>query len=415
MCAKAEPTRGLTLIVNAANTRIEPGREMGLQNMDTRLNSSRRGERPWGLAARLLQLSACGVLLGLSACASLTGAQQATPVGSSEVGKAPPTVLITPQLIASEQQKREAAVRQDLSALVVSNPPPYVIGAGDILSIVVWDHPELGGTVITPAAGAAELGPNGAPPNGFVVDNEGRVQFPFAGVIKLAGLTEDQARDLLATRLAKYIATPNVTLRVQAFRSKRVYIDGEVRSPGLQAINDIPMTLTEALNRAGGMLPTADQSRLVLERGEARYRIDLRELVQKGINPGAVMLASGDIVRVHSRDESKVFVTGEVVTPRALTMHNGRLSLNEALGESGGVSPLSGDSRQVYVVRKADDQVKVYQLDARVTGALAMAEGFELAPKDVVYVAASPLANWNRSLSLLIPGALTSAATVAKP
>lgn len=351
----------------------------------------------------------------LGGCASLTGTQQATPAGSEQLGAAPPTVLITPQLIASEQRQREAAGRQDLSSLLVANPPPYTIGNGDILSIVVWDHPELGGTVITPATGAAELGPNGAPPNGFVVDNQGRVQFPFAGNIKLAGLTEDQARDQLAARLAKYIASPNVTLRIQAFRSKRVYIDGEVRSPGLQAINDIPMTLTEAINRAGGMLPTADQSRLLLERGADRYRIDLRELVQKGINPGNVMLADGDIVRVHSRDESKVFVTGEVVSPRALTMHNGRLSLNEALGESGGVSPLSGDSRQVYVVRKAGDAIRVYQLDARVTGALAMAEGFELAPKDVVFVAASPLANWNRSLSLLIPGALTSAATVAKP
>lgn len=351
----------------------------------------------------------------LDGCASLTGTQQATPAGSEQLGAAPPTVLITPQLIASEQRQREAAGRQDLSSLLVANPPPYTIGNGDILSIVVWDHPELGGTVITPATGAAELGPNGAPPNGFVVDNQGRVQFPFAGNIKLAGLTEDQARDQLAARLAKYIASPNVTLRIQAFRSKRVYIDGEVRSPGLQAINDIPMTLTEAINRAGGMLPTADQSRLLLERGADRYRIDLRELVQKGINPGNVMLADGDIVRVHSRDESKVFVTGEVVSPRALTMHNGRLSLNEALGESGGVSPLSGDSRQVYVVRKAGDAIRVYQLDARVTGALAMAEGFELAPKDVVFVAASPLANWNRSLSLLIPGALTSAATVAKP
>ena len=371
----------------------------------------RRARRaPWLAAASILMLA-----WALGGCASLTGAQQANPVGAAQSGTAPPTILITPQVIAADQQERAEAVRQDLSALVVPNPPPYAIGRGDILSIVVWDHPELGGTVVTPATGAAELGPNGAPPNGFVVDNEGRVQFPFAGNLKLAGLTEDQARDLLASRLAKYIASPNVTLRVQAFRSRRVYIDGEVRSPGLQAINDIPMTLTEALNRAGGMLPTADQSRLVLERKEQRYRIDLRELVQKGINPGSVMLADGDIVRVHSRDESKVFVTGEVVTPRALTMHNGRLSLNEALGESGGVSPLSGDSRQVYVVRKAGEAVRVYQLDARVTGALAMAEGFELAPKDVVYVAASPLANWNRSLSLLIPGALTSAATVAKP
>ena len=370
------------------------------------------------ISTKLMRTAASGLVLAtglaLGGCASFNGSQQSR-VSTASAGAAPPTELITPQLIAAQQRARESVVVQDLSRLVVPNPPPYRIDAGDILSIVVWDHPELGGTVVTPASGAAELGNNGAPPSGFVVDHDGKVQFPFAGSLKLAGLTEDQARDMLANRLARYIARPNVTLRVQAYRSKRVYIDGEVKSPGLQNINDIPMTLLEALNRAGGLTQTADQSRLVLERGEQRFRIDMRELVQKGINPGSVMLAPGDVVRVHSRDESKVFVTGEVVTPRALTMHNGRLTLNEALGESGGVSPLSGDARQVYVVRRDPDSVRVYQLDARLTGALAMAEGFELHPKDVVYVAASPLANWHRNLSLLIPGALTSAAGLAKP
>jgi polysaccharide export outer membrane protein len=355
---------------------------------------------------------ALSLSLALSGCGYLNSNQQSRATAGPATADAPVTQMITPQLIAAEQKKREEVVSQDLSKLVVANPPSYTIDRGDILSIVVWDHPELGGTVVTQASGASEVSSNGAPPSGFVVDHEGRVQFPFAGALKLAGLSEDQARDLLASKLARYIASPNVTLRVQAYRSKRVYIDGEVKSPGLQAINDIPMTLMEALNRAGGLLPTADQSRLVLERGDERYRLDMRELVQKGINPGTVMLAPGDVVRVHSRDESKVFVSGEVVSPRSLTMHNGRLTLNEALGEAGGVSPLSGDARQVYVVRKSADGIRVYQLDARNSGALAMAEGFELHPKDVVYVAASPLANWHRNLSLLIPGALTSAVGV---
>ena len=52
---------------------------------------------------------------------------------------------------------------------------------------------------------------------------------------------------------------------------------------------------------------------------------------------------------------------------------------------------------------------RVFRLDAREASSLALAEAFELQPKDIVYVAATPLANWNRNLSLLIPGALTSA------
>ena len=354
------------------------------------------------------------LVLGLSGCVTGLHGSAAGRAASGAAGAAPPTQLITEQLIADEQKQREQRNRQDIGHLVVPNPPSYTIDAGDILSIVVWDHPELAGAPMAAAPATADPAQANVAPSGFVVDHDGKVQFPFAGMLKLAGLTEEQARNLLANKLARYIATPSVTLRVQAYRSKRIYIDGEVKSPGLQAINDIPMTLLEALNRAGGMLPSADQSRIVLERERTLYNIDLRELVQKGISPGTVMLVHGDVVRVHSRDESKVFVSGEVTTPKALTMHDGRLTLNEALGESGGINPLSGDSRQIYVVRKAADGTRVYQLDARQAGALAMAEAFELQPKDVVFVAASPLANWHRSLSLLIPGALTSAVGVTR-
>ncbi|MGX4640075.1 polysaccharide biosynthesis/export family protein [Massilia sp. SYSU DXS3249] len=363
--------------------------------------------RGWIAAACALALAGC-----------TTGLQFRSETVGGTAEPPPPTEMITERLIAAEKQAMARQGEQNLSKLIVTNPSPYTIGRGDVLSIVVWDHPELAGGGMTAATAAADAaGSNvaaaaNAPQPGFVVDHQGRIQFPFAGLLPVEGLTEEGARALLTQKLARYIQSPNITLRVQAYRSKRVYIDGEVKQPGLQAINDIPMTLVEALNRAGGLLPTADQSRIALERGDARYSINLRDLVQKGINPGNIMLAPGDVVRVHSRDESKVFVSGEVVTPRALTMHNGRLTLNEALGETGGISPLSGDARQIYVVRKTPERTRVFQLDARLTGSLAMAEAFELRPKDVVYVAASPLANWNRHLSLLFPGALTSAVGV---
>jgi polysaccharide export outer membrane protein len=370
-------------------------------------------------ASRPALAALAGCMLAVSFAALLAGCASGIAFRDQDDGgataSAPPTEPITEKLIAAESFRHGEAANRDLDQLLVPHTPPYVIGGGDVLSIVVWDHPELTGGLLTSAApseaAAAVAASAGAAPQGYVVDHQGRIQFPLVGLVGLEGTTEEGARTLLTARLARYIASPNVTLRVQAYRSKRVYIDGEVKAPGLQAINDIPMTLVEALNRAGGLLPTADQSRITLERGQRRYLINLRDLVQRNISPGLVMLAPGDVVRVQSRDESKVFVSGEVVTPKALTMHDGRLTLNEALGETGGISPLSGDARQVYVVRRGPERTRVFQLDARLAGSLAMAESFELRPKDIVYVAATPLANWNRKLSLLFPGALTSAVT----
>ncbi|WP_245844713.1 polysaccharide biosynthesis/export family protein [Noviherbaspirillum humi] len=327
---------------------------------------------------------------------------------------------ITPQLVKQELEIREKMASQDITNLL-GKPAPYKIGTGDVLSVVVWDHPELSNTATTAMGVVAGTGADAsntatnAPPAGFIVDHEGVIQFPYAGTLKVAGLTQDQARNLLAQNLSKYLKNPKVTLRVQSYRSKRVYVDGEVRTPGLQAINDIPMTLVEAINRAGGVLPTGDQSQIVVNRAGTNYAINLPQLVQRGVNPANILLADGDVVRVRSRDESKVFVSGEVVSPRALTMHNGRLTLNEALGESGGVNPLSGDGSQIYVIRKNGSEQTVYQLDGRANGALAMAEGFELRPRDVVYVAATPLANWHRAISLILPSALSGAVGAVTP
>ncbi|NMM28208.1 MAG: hypothetical protein HHJ12_13210 [Glaciimonas sp.] len=358
----------------------------------------------------------------LAACTTVyPGLQNASKSNSEEnpTGTAPVIKIITATLLKSEQEQYDRQSSQNISQLQIadSTPRPYIIGASDILSIVVWDHPELASAVMLGKAPAGLDGINDALkplPAGFVVDHDGMVQFPYTGSLKLAGLTEEQARSLLDSKLARYIKDPKITLSVQAYRSKRIYIDGEVKTPGLQAINDVPMTLVEALNRAGGLLPTADQSRIVISRTEINYPINLLQLVQKGVNPASIMLVNGDVVRVLSRDESKVFVSGEVIVPRSLTMHNGRLTLNEALGESGGINPITGDGRQVYVVRKSSKEPIVYKLDASVPGAMAMAEGFELHPKDVIYVAASPLANWNRSISLLLPGALSSAVGVPR-
>lgn len=366
--------------------------------------------RKWSSLALLSLLFACSTG---SQFMSMSPAPEAAADGS-EI--APSVTTITPDLIKSQKQFRDQQLGQDIK-LLMAEPTPYVIEAGDILSIVVWGHPELASAVMNlqaPTMANNEMAGTAAPPSGFVVDHDGLLQFPFAGVIKISGLTEEQARKLLTNKIGHYINKPNVTLRVQAFRSKRIYVDGEVKTPGLQPINDIPMTLIEALNRAGGVLPTADQSQITINRGGTTYWINLPRLVQRGVDPSRIMLKNGDLVRVLSRDDSKVFVAGEVTSPRSLTMHNGRLTLNEALGESGGINPLSGDARQVYVVRRLEKEPTVFLLEAKTPGALALAEGFELNPKDLVYVAPTALANWHRTISMLLPGALSQAVGVTK-
>jgi polysaccharide export outer membrane protein len=367
-------------------------------------------------AAAVLALVLCGCSTGTAPGIGFGGS---APLPASTEKDEKPTSAglkeITPEVVKSQQQSRSSRSLQDLSALMAP-PTPYAIEPGDVISIVVWDHPELSDGMASRSAGGPDKSMVAAPAGGFIVDHDGQIQFPYAGKMKVSGLTEEEARNLLGAKLARYIAQPNITLRVQSFRSKRIYVDGEVRQPGVHAISDIPMTLIQAINQAGGTLPSADQSRITLARDGTSYQINLPEMVQRGVNPATVILRNGDVLRVQSREEGKIFVSGEVVAPRALVMHNGRLSLNEALGETGGINPLSGDAGQIYVVRRSGAEPVVFRLDARAPGALAMAESFDLEPKDVVYVAATPLTNWHRTISQIFPSALSSAfSAVSQP
>ncbi|RYG09017.1 MAG: sugar transporter, partial [Burkholderiales bacterium] len=322
---------------------------------------------------------------------------------------------ITPDLLRL-QRASQPAIADDLKALL-GPARPYTIGPGDVLTIIVWDHPEIQARPVANSNDASGvLGVLGVP--GYSVSPEGLVQFPYVGTVQVAGLTELQARQKLATALGRFFNTPQVTLQVQAYRSGRVYVEGEVRNPGLQAVNDVATTLPLALGRAGSLLPTADRSGLTLTRAGQTTRIDLQQLTASGIDPAGIVLQNGDIVRVMTREDSKIHVLGEVLKSGPQLMRNGRLTLNEALGDAGGINPVSADPRQIYVVRSGAataeggaTSTEVYHLDAVTAANYALAEGFELKPRDVVFVDPVPLVNWNRVISLIIPSAVAITTT----
>lgn len=306
----------------------------------------------------------------------------------TDADKAVPSVLlpITADLIRLQRSQLAVDASQDVKRLF-GTAKPYTIGPSDVLNIVVWEHPQLSLTG-----------------NVYNVNAQGAIQFPYVGLIKLSGLTEEQARQALISRLGKFLKNPDLLVGVQTYRSARVYVDGEVRTPGGVSINDIALTLPEAIARAGGLLATADRAAVTITRGGTTTLVSLPELARLGVNPDQILLAGGDTVQVASRDESKVYVLGEVSRPISLPMRNGRMTLNEALGESGGVSQVSGDARQVFVLRNSGSGVaEVYHLDASNASSYILATRFDLKPQDVVFVDPSPLVRLNRVISLLTP------------
>ena len=360
-------------------------------------------------------LAGCGLSPGMQAPSSVTQAKAAT--GAARTGangdQPPPGALIeiNNELVAKEAASRPTTVPANVETLF-GTPKPYTLGPGDVLSIVVWDHPEMNLPTNGGGGGNGQQDQSASQvQSGYTVDSSGAIQVAYVGPIHVAGLTEMQARDLVSKKLAYYLNKPQVTLRIESYRSRRVYVDGEVRTPGLMVLNDMTMSLPEAINRAGGFTANGDRSRVSVTRGDKTTLVNIPDMIKKGVNPDKILLQNGDLVRVYSANESRVFVLGEVGHPGPLPFDNGHLSLNDALGNAGGVSQGSGDASQVYVVRgQKEGHRQVFHLDASSPEAMATADEFELQPNDVVFVDASALVKWSRVINLILPSTQAAAA-----
>lgn len=359
-------------------------------------------------AAFLLQ--GCAPLAPGFSSASDDAEKAVSPAGYAGPNDDPPPAgaltEITPALIRAQVANAVRSVPSDVQALV-GVAEQYRIGPGDVVGIVVYDHPEIAFSA-TPATTVADAS-SVSPAPGFIVSNTGQLTFPYAGPVMAAGMTVQELEDVLVRRLSRVFKEPQLSVRVTAFRSKRAYIEGEVRTPGLMVFTDIPMTLAEALNRAGGFSANGDRSFVTLTREGKTTTLDLVALNDAGIDPTRIPLKNGDLVMVRGRDERKVTVMGEVTQQAAIPMRNGRMSLNDALGEVGGVNLSQANPRQIYVVRnEPQGGQSLFHLDAKTPMALALADQFALRPKDVVFVDPVPLVRWNRVITLILPSTTTA-------
>ncbi len=319
-----------------------------------------------------------------------------------------PITDINLELVKKLNADQKNSVLSSETTALFGKPAAYRVGPGDVLQIVVWDHPELAAALGQPPANSR----NSDAIPGFLIDEKGDIQFPYAGTLHVAGQDAATIQRELFKRLSKVYQKPEVTVRVASFRNATVYIDGEVRTPGTQSINDIPMSLTNAIGLSGGFTTTADRSRVQLIRNGTTYTLNIDDLVKRGRNPSDIYLQPGDTVRVNAREDSGVYVMGEVNKPATvLPLRDGSLTLSQAISDGGSFDSNTAAGQQLFVIRDSTgDSPQIYHLDATTPVAMLLANQFELQPKDIVYVGQGGLVRFNRVLNLLLP-AINAAVT----
>jgi len=166
----------------------------------------------------------------------------------------------------------------------------YILEKGDVVKILVREKPEFSGTF--------EIGP------------DGKIQFPFLGDIKAEGLVKVRLQEKVKVALETYIKYPELSVSIVKYRSKYVYILGEVNKPGKYYMAGDSISIRDAVVQAG--LPTRDaalkRTRVIkpAEQKPISTRVNLNNIIYKGILEDNLKLVSGDIVFVPSLVHSKI-------------------------------------------------------------------------------------------------------------
>lgn len=354
------------------------------------------------ITARPLQrLPLAAVLIGvlaLSGCSLAPGGHMDYNTQAAPIDDLVDVQPITPGLIASMPRAGDRATPMPAELRQAIDAWQYRIGPGDVLTIIVYDHPEL-----TIPAGSERR----AEDAGNQVRNDGTIFYPFVGRLQVAGMTLEEIRQILTQRLSAVIQEPQVDVNIAAFRSQKVLVSGEVDEPGSVPVTTVPLTVADAISQVGGAAEGANWHEVYLTRNGVEERLSLFSLLREGDQSQNRLLQDGDVLHVPSSENQAVAVMGQVRTPGNVRLGNERLSLSDVLARAGGVNETAAEPSGIFVIRgnglDSERLATVYQLDISNAAALTLGSGFAMQPSDVVYVTTAPIARWNRVISQLLP------------
>lgn len=232
----------------------------------------------------------------------------------------------------------------------------YQIGATDVLGIKVFGEEALS--------------------NKYTVDSDGSITFPLLGRIQVAGKTTREIEEHVTKLLEDgFVNRPQVSVEIASYRSRSIYVIGEVRNPGRYTIEG-PMTLLEVIGEAGSTTPAASNTIIVQrykegmaaavaapampgdEKSAEVMRVSLEDL-RAGRLSANILLQDSDTIIVPPAE--RYYVSGFVKQPGSFVLRPG-MTVRQAITEAGGISE-RGSARGIKIVRK-DKNGKEIELDA---------------------------------------------------
>jgi len=262
----------------------------------------------------------------------------------------------------------------------------YILGSSDLIFINLSDIEDLDGS--------------------YVIDQDGKIDLPFIGKVKINGYSLDQAQTVLEKKIKEYYKNPDLQIKIEEYNSSKAHVVGAVKNQITLNLNQKPIKLIEAAITAG-LNPGSGAKNLgtkgILRRDNNVYKINLENAFKNLDDKENFYIKKDDVIFI-DRNSDSIHVFGEISKP-GVYYPNLDYSLTELISTSG-LNQMTANAKKIYVIRENYDEflsVNIFQLDIQNPVNLIVGKKFKLRSGDIIFVPPAKIVQWNRIISLLLP------------
>ncbi len=364
-----------------------------------------RGSRAVAAVIAVLAIAGCSTLPGQGTSkAVITMADQSA--NQEHVTRDFALVPVTPEVIGKVGAPMKAGFAGSLSARSSSSAGTS-IRVGDRLTVRIWESsPEGLFSTVEQKSSAIPV----------IVSNNGDINIPYVGDLRVVGMTVDQVRNHVADGLRGKAVDPEVSVILEKGGAQSVTVVGDARSPGRFDIPASGLRLLDAVAMAKGATQATHDMEVSLLRGSSVARARLDEVISTG--SANVWLQPRDTVQLlHNPRSFSAF--GAVKKPSQYVFNTEQVTLAEAISKVGGLDDKTADDSGVFLFRFENrDRVKstgatlpdrtyskgvptVYWIDLNSPEAIFMTQAFTMRDKDVLFVANAPSTDLAKFVAIL--------------
>jgi polysaccharide export outer membrane protein len=305
---------------------------------------------------------------------------------------------VTPELAAATRGPDTATFP---TSFLQAQPFDYeTFSPGDGVDVVVWERDGL--QMFPPGAnGGSDLGP-------FTVGRDGIIHVPYVGPLSVAGLTPEDARQLLLRRLRGLVIATDVRLSSTDQHGSLVTIQGDVTKAGVYPLGQNMLRLSALLGVGSPDQPAQtapEQTSVTIRRDGVSATVRLSDVYRDSTQD--VPLLPGDSIVVRAIQDY-VTVLGAAGLQGRVKITRRNYSVLDALADSKGLSDGSAYPRAVFLLRAptstdaaAAPSPLVYQFDMRYPDQMSLARQFAVQDGDAIFVSDAPFTQVQKALSAL--------------